>query len=636
MADPIPAANAALLAAQAKAGQAGVDAYKAAQAELQNQRKTAVQQAMQEAALRGAPTGAVGSIASTITGPYDQAIAGMSQASSAYQASMAARDRRMADYNQAVLATRSYIPQQVEMAVAPIRAQGEYNVRQEQIRGQQSVAEIEANTDLTRARMDATAQAAAIKAAQDAAAASAQDSQLSQGELSAMLGNEARDILGATGDVSNLIGANLAALRQNAGQIGRRVTKAASAAQRKVAGDAFWRMQAAAYTAKAVAEDRARQRSLAELPPSTIAAMGGGPPVVGSTGYQPPRRTAPPGSQPGDVVGYTHSGVPIYSDQLPAGGDLPPWVLQPSQMPGMQSPSASLINLNPNRYAAANAAISALQAQASRLPAQNQAILARTLATGLAGIRQAANQYATVDPATGNRILLTPGQVQGLDPFTRNVVQGALQQGTMISPSGFSSIVMGDPTRDIEKMATQTAAGEPVLTGGGVGSRYSSDVVRAALQEAGRRLVDQGYDIDPAELANAMPNEVPSVYNYLAKASGQPTSEQEYAAAVRNQAGITKGKTTASKADEAAARDELASRYGTEPPDKLGDPLDILEIVTQPETKPDFEQAQSQIQDMLDNWKDNEQPTHERLLRKLRTAGVSARLAEIALWSVGF
>src|SRR5262249_6433446 len=110
MADAIPAADPALLAAQAKAGQAGVDAYKAAQNELTNQRQNALQQAMQEAALRGAPAGAMQSIGSTITAPYDQGISSMTQRSADYQAEMGRRDRTLADYNAAVQSARSLIP----------------------------------------------------------------------------------------------------------------------------------------------------------------------------------------------------------------------------------------------------------------------------------------------------------------------------------------------------------------------------------------------------------------------------------------------------------------------------------------------------------------------------------------------
>jgi len=196
MADPIPAADSALLAAQAKGGQAGVDAYNAAKADLQSQRQAAVQQAMQEAALRGAPQGAVSSIASTITGPYDQGIASLTQAGAAYQADMAARDQRMSDYEGAVNSARSFIPQMVEMTVGPIRAQNEFQLSQMRLQGQQSLDEIWANLDLTKAKMAAEAQAAELERKRKEEEAAAADMELNQGQLGGMIGAGVSDYLG--------------------------------------------------------------------------------------------------------------------------------------------------------------------------------------------------------------------------------------------------------------------------------------------------------------------------------------------------------------------------------------------------------------------------------------------------------
>jgi hypothetical protein len=170
MADAIPIADPALLAAQAKAGQAGVDAYHSAIASLQQQRQGAVQTAMQEAALRGSPAGAMQSQQSIMSAPYDSRIASLTENQGAYEASIAARDRRMADYNAAVQGARSYIPEQVRLAVAPINAQADYQVRQTQIRGEQTVAGINAETELMLAKMAAALQAAQIAAAKKAAA----------------------------------------------------------------------------------------------------------------------------------------------------------------------------------------------------------------------------------------------------------------------------------------------------------------------------------------------------------------------------------------------------------------------------------------------------------------------------------
>lgn len=156
----IPSTDAALLAAQAKAGQAGVDAYNAAKDELTKQRQSAVDQAMREAALRGAPTGAVGSIASTITAPYDQRIASVTQAAGSAGEAAAAQQQRMAAYNSAANASRGLIPGQIELAVAPIRAKSEFNVSQIGAEGRREVDKINAQIRL----MEAQAAAAAAKA----------------------------------------------------------------------------------------------------------------------------------------------------------------------------------------------------------------------------------------------------------------------------------------------------------------------------------------------------------------------------------------------------------------------------------------------------------------------------------------
>lgn len=165
----IPTADAALLAAQAEAGQAGVKAYEAAKAELERQRTAAVQQAMQEAALRGSPGQAVQSIAGQISDPYSQRIASLTQNQGQFAADMAARQGRMLDYGQAVQGARGLIGAQTEQAVAPIRAQTEFRIRQLQQAGESRVGEIEANTRLTAAQMASRAQAAQIAAERQAA-----------------------------------------------------------------------------------------------------------------------------------------------------------------------------------------------------------------------------------------------------------------------------------------------------------------------------------------------------------------------------------------------------------------------------------------------------------------------------------
>lgn len=187
MADAIPAADAGLLAAQAKSGMEGVKAYQQAQATLQQQRQGAVSTAMQEAALRGAPVGAMESQQSIISAPYDQRMASLTQGQAGFEGDMAARDHRMADYNAAIGSARTLIPGEVEKVVAPIRAQGEATIANTTRQGEMQVSEIDANTRLALAKMQAAAEAQRIASARAAASAKAKAMTLKGPDLQAML-----------------------------------------------------------------------------------------------------------------------------------------------------------------------------------------------------------------------------------------------------------------------------------------------------------------------------------------------------------------------------------------------------------------------------------------------------------------
>jgi hypothetical protein len=155
---PTPTTDPALLAAQAKAGQAGVDAYNAALAKLNEQRAQAVQTAMQEAAARGTPspinTGQV-------TSGLDQRIADLTQGQAAFKSNMAAREARFGDYVGAVNSARNLIPGQVDLAVAPIRAETAFKVAQIGAQGRQDIDKIDAQTRLMQAQADLAKLAAA-------------------------------------------------------------------------------------------------------------------------------------------------------------------------------------------------------------------------------------------------------------------------------------------------------------------------------------------------------------------------------------------------------------------------------------------------------------------------------------------
>jgi hypothetical protein len=162
MSDPttnnIPTTDPALLAAQAKAGQAGVDAYNAAISTLQQQRQAAVSSAMTSAAARGlAEPGAGQDVGRMYDSRISQLQAGMGQ----FQADTAARGQRLSDYNAAVNSARNLIPGQVNIATAPIKAQGEFDVWKIGAEGRSKVDQINAQKELVAAQMEAAKLAAA-------------------------------------------------------------------------------------------------------------------------------------------------------------------------------------------------------------------------------------------------------------------------------------------------------------------------------------------------------------------------------------------------------------------------------------------------------------------------------------------
>lgn len=156
----IPTTDPALLAAQAKAGQAGVDAYNAAINTLQQQKQQSVQQAMTSAAARGiSPPGA--DVGGDVGRMYDSRIGQLQAGLGQYQANTAARGQRLSDYNAAVTSARSLIPGQVAIATAPIKAQGEFDVYKIDSEGREKVDAINAQQRLVAAQMEAAKLAAA-------------------------------------------------------------------------------------------------------------------------------------------------------------------------------------------------------------------------------------------------------------------------------------------------------------------------------------------------------------------------------------------------------------------------------------------------------------------------------------------
>lgn len=472
MADPIPAADAALLAAQAKAGQAGVDAYKAAQTTLQTQRQGAVDMAMREAALRGAPTGAMESQVSTMTQPYDQRIASLAQGQAAFQGDMAARDRRMTDYNAAVNAARSYIPQQTEQAVAPIRARGEYEVRQQQIAGDRSVSEINANLRLTEAKMAAAFQAAMIKAAQDAAKEAAKGrgggaGKLNQGELQSMLSAGGLERVGrAAQTVKDLTAANRA--------------KAVSESQ------AGMRAATAAGRAKLTPEQqRAQQRenTAAESAFAFNRGMGRSTAVTSRAVGQAIARSAGP----------TRSGWDAFKGALNGG------ITGGSQ----GSPWDVFDNLGKQ---AALPTASQLAAQAAEARAERERINQET--------NQQRNSVlqTTFDKYRSPVGYITPDQLSMFDPVDASFLVN--------SPAFLAN------DRDVDRYLLGAPYASKQFQG--QSDPYSVQVMRDALAAAGDDLLGQGYEFDYPQFMNAIGNKGQSYFNARAEEMGQDNTEDIY------------------------------------------------------------------------------------------------------------
>lgn len=475
MADPIPAADAALLAAQAKAGQAGVDAYKAAQTSLQQQRQGAVETAMREAALRGAPTGAMESQLSTMTAPYDQRIASLGQAGAAYGADMAARDRRMADYNAAVNAARSYIPQQTEQIVAPIRARGEYEVRQQQIAGDRSVAEIQANLRLTEAKMAAAAQAARIAEAKQAAKDAARDAKdkaeaakLTQGELQSLLPAGAQARIGNLGtQLSQLIEGN----------------KAAAIAETQGAMRANFEAQRAALTPE---QQRAQQREnqAAETAWSTSRSRG-------STSTQTQRAVA---SALNGTIGRSAVGGAGWGVFSGAGF-------------GSQKPDYWDVLRGDASFAPAGESPAQMAAKLAAERAERNRLTAETNKRQISSIGNIFGKYRS--PGVG---YVTGQQLSMFDPFDAQVVTNT--PGFLGNQRAVERYILGAP----DDNPSFQGASDP----------YSVQIMRDALAKSGDELRAEGYEFDYPEFMNAIGNKGQSFYNMRAEELGQPTTEDVY------------------------------------------------------------------------------------------------------------
>jgi len=622
----VPAADAALLAAQAKAGKAGVDAYTAAKAQLAKQRQSAVQQAMQEAALRGGPAAAAQSQQGVITAPYDERIASLTQGGAAFSADMAARARRLADYNVAVQGARSFIPEQAAMAVAPINARGEYEVRSIGRTSEGKVAAIDAQRRLVEAQMAAAALAAARRGGGGGGGGrggggggGGGSRKVNKTELESQLFSRARSRVERTaGAVRDIVSANQQ-------QVNRRVQPVQQGAQRaqtnygnRARNQNVWDQSAASYIAKGIAE---QQRKAAGGGTGggggglfgglfgmigragQAAAVGGSPFGVAGRGAQ--------GAGAGGVGGRNYA--PLYTGRpLPQQATVQPRLVRPPSGSAISRVVGGLgLGGGPGGFS--RGALGRARGQIGNLQGgirgrmEYGGRLAMDYARQIENTRRMATEPLTTYGESGQPVLLTPEQLSMFDPFDQDAILGATNYGPLSSSADVARLIGGQP-------------GER-----GIASPYASEVMRNAMVQAAQEMIEEGYDINEDDVLNAMGEAElykpgTNLYDAQARATGQPTGEEEFdiagdieaerrrdesyyegltaderRAAERDQAALEEQQGAMSDADEADARQAWRSRYpGTPIPSglKAAEAWDVVRST-------DFQQSEQALSDIF-------------------------------------
>ena len=545
MADAIPAANAELLAAQAQSGMAGVKAYQDAQATLAVQKQAAVQTAMQEAALRGAPAGAAQSQSSIITQPYDTRITSLAQGQAGFQADMAARDRRYADYQGAVGEARTLIPGEVEKIVAPIRAQGQATIANTTRQGQMAVDQINANNQLALTRMRAAEQAAQIaeaKAAAKAAAAAKDKAMTISGtDLEAMASRGALGYLQSTAAAHDTLSKNEAAQSTAKTNFETARTAEVTQGQRN-------RLQN-------LNEGQARDQIHVPLP-AAAAAPAASPAVVGL----PPKPTPPSRVLTADPEAYK-AAVAEYQQKLaqwtaitqvmqqPNGG-VPMGVMPPSAPAAVPHPmgpysSAQMPPAQPRTAEDVRSSAAAAQALELAKQKQQQALAASKQAQATGGQYQPGMNSLVAAMGTTGKLndpklyssqygSITAEQyaeMQQTNPWLATVF-GASPEA--LTSQNFGSLVEGVP--DVNNQTTD----------------FSHQVSQSASEQAIIDLRKQGYQFTDADAQNAIgadikPGETAAQYN--SRITGQMLP-QDQAKAIATQDAADRKKVDDARSDQ--------------------------------------------------------------------------------------
>ena len=150
----IPQNDKALLAAQAKAGQAGVDAYQAAKDEMASDQQQVLQHAQQAAQARGGPAQATQLATSQANDAYNKGQAQLSRGQANAAARSAGRQESMNLYNHMVLGSRSLIEDQAQAAALMINTQSEADLAGIRREGESTVNSINSQMELEAAQFE--------------------------------------------------------------------------------------------------------------------------------------------------------------------------------------------------------------------------------------------------------------------------------------------------------------------------------------------------------------------------------------------------------------------------------------------------------------------------------------------------
>jgi len=204
------------LEAQANAGQAGLKAFSDAQTAIEASKKSAVDAALKEAALRGSPVASQEQIAGTIGGASDRRLADLNQAQATFTADNSRRQQSLTDYFSKVRGGEALIAQEGQQQRDTYAAKLAADISRLQHEGEQS--RLTSQMEFENKQKLAELQFAMQQAAR--AAASKKDKELSADQQLAAIQQAARENLaGKAGQAQAQVNTDYAGVLQNATDI---------------------------------------------------------------------------------------------------------------------------------------------------------------------------------------------------------------------------------------------------------------------------------------------------------------------------------------------------------------------------------------------------------------------------------